>query len=533
MRNLWVRLILVLVTAIIFTSVVRVSYSTIMWHSNVVSLDKIGARSIDRINRTADSVLETLRSLHLAGISRCNESAVEKIREISLLSGYIKDVQVLGVDKQLLCSGSQGVISENTSQFFYDTPYAATAGRIFFYDVMHNNLGLVGISRNITERKTFVAIVNLESLLVNYLPTQIALYTRADVVLGGDVEVASLIPAALKGVVPDEVTEVISKSDRYPLEMRLTVDMDGFLVWNHGFEQIVNDVSLVVGLILGGMLLVVFGRPLTVGQKIEFALQQGEFVPFMQPTFDIRSGKIVGCEVLMRWIKSDGRIIPPLEFIPHAESSGMIVLMTRIIMRDALAKLRPHMLADRNFKVAFNIIPSDMLSDLFVPAMCSLMREMGVSPFQIVFEITERQEFSDQQQAIEVIKSLRKFGFEVALDDTGAGHNGLTNVQQLGADIIKIDKIFIDRIDVDKSAKAIVKMLVQLAAELNMRTLAEGIETEDQLQTLNACGVGQGQGYLVSKPLAYGAFKAMLWEKEISNSVEQDASKMEPLTKAV
>ncbi|MCF6303455.1 MAG: EAL domain-containing protein [Devosiaceae bacterium] len=278
-------------------------------------------------------------------------------------------------------------------------------------------------------------------------------------------------------------------------------------------KNLADEISLVLGLIFGWALLVYLSRPVSFVQQLRRALLNGEFVPFMQPIFDISSGKIVGCEVLMRWVKVNGEVVAPFSFIPAAEQSGLIVPMTRMVMVDALERLAPRLNSDNNFKVAFNIVPVDLVSESFESQVCKIVKDAGVSRGQVVLEITERQEFPDKGKAISTIKKLRNLGFRIALDDTGVGHNGLSNVQQLGADIIKIDKIFIDRVGVDASATTIVQMLVRLAHELNMRTVAEGVETEAQLSALDACNVDEGQGFLVSKPLAFAGFEKLVSEQ--------------------
>ncbi len=120
---------------------------------------------------------------------------------------------------------------------------------------------------------------------------------------------------------------------------------------------------------------------------------------------------------------------------------------------------------------------------------------------QIIIEITERQPFEDILSAEIVIQKLRELGFVMSLDDTGTGHNGLSYVQNLGVDILKIDKHFVDLVGIDRVATKIVEMLVHLSYELNISTVAEGIETSAQLTVLKEMGVDKGQGYLIAKPL--------------------------------
>jgi EAL domain-containing protein (putative c-di-GMP-specific phosphodiesterase class I) len=143
-----------------------------------------------------------------------------------------------------------------------------------------------------------------------------------------------------------------------------------------------------------------------------------------------------------------------------------------------------------------------------------------VSARQIVLEVTERNELPDLDQAAAVVKELRDLGFRVAMDDVGVGHSGLSQIKGLGVNTIKIDKFFVDTITEDGSAITIVEMLVRLARDLGMTVIAEGIETPEQVQALIACGVEEGQGYIVSQPLPFAKFDELLEVRRSRASVE-------------
>ena len=232
-------------------------------------------------------------------------------------------------------------------------------------------------------------------------------------------------------------------------------------------------------------------------------LARQEFKPFYQPTFDLRTGAVRGCEVLARWVREDGIIVPPMSFIPLAETSGRIEPMTWIILKTALSELLlPRLREDRYFKVSVNVVPRQFL--LFATVLLETLRSVvagaKISARQIVLEVTERAELPDLDKAAAVVKQLRELGFRVAMDDVGVGHSGLSQTKGLGANIIKIDKFFVDTITEDGAAATIIGMLVRLARDLHMTVIAEGIETHEQIQALLACGVEEGQGYFFHRP---------------------------------
>jgi sensor c-di-GMP phosphodiesterase-like protein len=203
----------------------------------------------------------------------------------------------------------------------------------------------------------------------------------------------------------------------------------------------------------------------------------------------------------MRWVKPCGEVLSPAQFIPLAEATNMIVPMTRHVMRAALETFEPHLNKRRDFKVAFNIVPSDFVSQSFANEMLQLTKLAGVATRQVVLEMTERQAMADAESLREAVARVRDLGFKVALDDMGTGHNGLSSVQDVPLDVIKIDKKFVGAVGQEAVADAIIEMLVGLADRLKLKTTAEGIETETQRLALLKAGVTCGQGYLVGKPV--------------------------------
>ncbi len=526
-RALWVRLILAGLLAAAFAVSLQSTYSVIHRNNNIAQLEELNKRTLRRAEVLVDYAVESMADLQLSGLSSCDSSALRQIRGIIFLRGAIKDIQVLDAQHGLLCSGSNFSENVDAKAFDFSAAFPAADEHIYFHDITQNNSGIIGIARHVSEDKTFLAVLNLDFLLFGIFPEEIRQAARADLTLGGLIEVATQFPTDAPNISPQILQEFSAKSTRYPMEVVFNVDEAVLDSWNGEVKNLVFEVAVVLGLIMGWALLVFLGRPVPFVQQMRLALRNGEFVPFMQPIFDIRNRNIIGCEVLMRWVKPSGEIIPPFRFIGVAEESGLIIEMTRVVMADALEKLAPHLQKNKGFKVAFNIVPADLVSENFEREICEIVKKAGVARRQVVLEITERQEFLDQTKAIATIKQLRKIGFRVALDDTGVGHNGLSNVQQLGADIIKIDKIFIDRVGVDNSATTIVQMLVRLAHELNMRTVAEGIETEEQLATLVKCDVDEGQGYLISKPLSFDGFEKLIKQEAsglASTSSAQDAA---------
>lgn len=244
--------------------------------------------------------------------------------------------------------------------------------------------------------------------------------------------------------------------------------------------------------------------------ELERALAAGEFIPYYQPVVNITTGHIRGCEVLMRWRKPDGTLVPPGSFIPLAESSGLIREMTRSLMRKACDELgevcqsRPHL------RVGFNLAAEHFSDSHVIDDIRSIFGPSRIRLTQVVLEVTERQPLENLSQARRVIAGLQELGVKIAIDDIGAGHSGLSYILKLGLDVIKIDKMFVDALGTESSSTAIIETLVDLARNMRIEIIAEGVETFEQVIALRERGIEAVQGYVFAPPLPCTSFLRLM-----------------------
>jgi sensor c-di-GMP phosphodiesterase-like protein len=295
-------------------------------------------------------------------------------------------------------------------------------------------------------------------------------------------------------------------SERFPLAVSLAVPVDVARSAVGPLAALVDVGGGLVGFTFVVLVVQAARRPRSVYDALERGIRRREFVPFYQPVFQIQTGRLVGCEVLVRWRRKDGSIVPPGAFISQAEESGLAVEMTRQLMAAARDEMSEAYRARPELKLAFNLF-ADHFSDLsLVDEVRETFRTGGVRYGQIVFEITERYPLPNLNRAKVAISGLQALGCRVSLDDAGTGHGGLAYLQTLGMDQIKIDKLFIDSITVSSASAPIVDSLIELGRSLGMEIVAEGVETAAQLQYLKARGVHCAQGYLFAKPLPGPAY---------------------------
>jgi sensor c-di-GMP phosphodiesterase-like protein len=265
-------------------------------------------------------------------------------------------------------------------------------------------------------------------------------------------------------------------------------------------------------------------RPQDPIAELRAALKAGEFVPYYQPIVDIRSGQLRGAEVLVRWRKPDGSLELPGTFIPLAESSGLICDLTRDLMRSVCREAAAALGCRPALKISFNISAKQFHDDAIVKDVRNIFFSSPIQFSQVVLELTERDSIENFGEVRQVIAALQALGVRIAIDDVGTGHSGLSYMLKLGVDIIKIDKIFVDAIGTDRNSTTIVETLVDLAHNMRMDVVAEGVENFEQVMHLREVGIRSAQGYVFAPPLPGSAFLQLVQAIDPAQAVEAAAA---------
>src|SRR5262245_35888153 len=240
--------------------------------------------------------------------------------------------------------------------------------------------------------------------------------------------------------------------------------------------------------------------------EIEHALEAGEFIPYYQPVVDIRTGQLRGAEVLVRWRKPDGTLVLPGSFIPLMESSGFIRDLTRSLMQKVCEEAGESIGRRPDLKISFNFAGKLFSEPTTVKDVRTIFASSPIKFSQVVLEVTERDPIENFTETRQIIAALQGLGVRIAIDDVGTGHSGLSYMFKLGVDIIKIDKMFVDAIGTDRNSTTIVETLVDLARNMRMDVVAEGVENFEQVMHLRTLGVRSAQGYVFAPPLPGSSF---------------------------
>lgn len=239
-------------------------------------------------------------------------------------------------------------------------------------------------------------------------------------------------------------------------------------------------------------------------------LKNNEFFPMLQPKVNIETGEIESFEALARWISADMGFVSPALFIPVAENTGNIYKIDLAIFQKVLQWQKERATRGlKQYQVSVNVSPSHFYSPGFVEKSLAIIESYNIEPKYIKFEITESTELDNILRAKKIINELKAIGIDTSIDDFGVGYSSLSYLQELPFEEIKIDKSFVDHL-ADSRMNAVVKTIIQLSKNLNMLSVAEGIETKEQHEELKRLGCQMGQGYYYYKPMTLSDVEKLL-----------------------
>jgi EAL domain-containing protein (putative c-di-GMP-specific phosphodiesterase class I) len=235
--------------------------------------------------------------------------------------------------------------------------------------------------------------------------------------------------------------------------------------------------------------------------RLALAMAQHAFVPWYQPKLDVRSGKTIGVEALARWTPPGAAPISPARFVPALEAAGLIDALFFSIARQTAADLALWRQSGLQLKAAINL-SMDTAHNLEVPdRLGQIVHEAGLQPSDFVIEVTESRLMMDRSVAMETITRLSLMGFGLSIDDFGTGYSSLVQLIDLPFRELKIDGSFVQRSDNERKAQAIVRIAILLGQQLGMSVIAEGVETQAQLDFVRNNGCHHVQGYYFARPM--------------------------------
>jgi diguanylate cyclase (GGDEF)-like protein len=251
------------------------------------------------------------------------------------------------------------------------------------------------------------------------------------------------------------------------------------------------------------------------------AIERNELVLHYQPQVDLLTKKTIGAEALIRWNHPTRRFLFPNDFISLAEETGAIVPIGNWVLREACTQAKrwiDELAPDESFTISVNLSARQLADEDLVDSLAETLHATGLDPRNLILEMTESVLIQDEEASLERLRRLSRFGVRIAIDDFGTGYSSLTYLQRLPAEILKIDKSFIDNILEGPEEEALAHAIVRLGETLNLVTIAEGIETVQQASRLRQLGCPYGQGYYFARPMETDALTAHLLEQGVLRS---------------
>lgn len=240
---------------------------------------------------------------------------------------------------------------------------------------------------------------------------------------------------------------------------------------------------------------------LVMSSQLKKAICENQLVLFYQPKVDAQTGQLVGLEALVRWLHPELGIIPPDQFIPLAEQSGLIQPLTQWVLNAALRQSYLWKKSGRHIPVAVNLSALNLLNNKLAQQIRDLLDAWELEPSCLELEVTETSMMVEWQHAIKLLGDFHDMGISISIDDFGTGYSSLSYLQQLPVDVLKIDRSFIKHLPASPANDAITRAIIQLAHSMSLKVVAEGVETEQTLKYLQKINCDIVQGYYIDKPL--------------------------------
>ncbi|MDQ7970826.1 MAG: EAL domain-containing protein [Oxalicibacterium faecigallinarum] len=476
--------------------------------ANQVEEDRLmffAQRALERAHISFRDASLTLKQLDHASFAPCSPEHIRQMRVATITTRSVDDIGYFE-DGYLKCTSTGMMVDKIALAPEQYTSQDGIRFSLTMSPVISDGRRLIGLAYN--AHKALLDPVRFADIILDD-DMQLAVGLSDGSLLGSvhdpDQAFIKSLVASPHAQRDDEVLHALAREGDL---IAVTIEPDFRL-----FKQLRQELLILLPL---GILMAIFTvslviwfsrRRLSPLGELKIAVEHKEFVLHYQPIVSLKTGACIGAEALVRWQRPDGSMTRPDLFIPLAEESGLIMQITDQVLDILVRELKPFLNANRDAHIAVNLSAQDIKSGRILPVLQQKLYGTGIDNHQIWLEATERG-FMDVQAARSTIDIARTRGHAVAIDDFGTGYSSLSYLQGLPMDALKIDKSFVDTIGTDAATASVTTHIINIAKTLNLKIVAEGVETQAQADYLSARDVEYGQGWLFAKAMPANDFVA-------------------------
>lgn len=466
-------------------------------------LEAIGINTLDRANFIFSQANTILDQLNTTTLKPCSPEHLYYMRKLVMKTRSIDEIGYF--ENNILKCTSWGKLNQTVAivPAVYTLP---TNSKIStnIKAIMADKTLMLGVSK-----QNYNVLINPELFFEIFFDnkTQIALVTPKKDVLAQhgkpNMDHLNYLFSLPSGYITSQSSVIFVKKNGFialvigpASNLQAKLQHERWLLLPFAFILVVMIIALVIFFIK---------RRLSLLGELTLAVNNHEFVVYYQPIVDLKTGRCVGAEALVKWERPNGELIQPDFFIPLAEESKLILPITDQVVRSTVREMKNLLLADPSLHIAINLSVDDIHTGRILKVINQALENTGIKKNQIWLEATERG-FMKLESALKTLKRAQKLGYIIAIDDFGTGYSSLSTLQNFPLNILKIDKSFIDRIGTDTVISNVTPHIIDIAKTLNLTVVAEGIEHAKQAEYLLQKDVTYGQGWLFSKALKADEF---------------------------
>jgi len=454
-----------------------------------------------------DALLEAhkiLDSLPAPENFQCSKTDIEKLAMLAFEHPAVRLIGVLHGNKQDCASEEIHLDLANYHEQLLKPVKHKLMDKVSLATISHGDKHVdLLMVRSHGDSRYFASI---NPFMVNYLTEFVCMNC-----LEYEFVIGSLPKLEFRGRAMKEKSFIEYSAHRLEGTVRVELNLKGTEAFYNYYKELSWISTVLFSILFASIISILSYKLLTIRQSldriIKDALKFKEFTPFYQPIVNSSTNEIVGVEMLARWVHKDGTVVPPYQFIPFAEDSGLIIGITEQLIQKTVADIKSLEWDNTDNFVSINIVPEHLKDDQLYQLIIQLTKEHKIPATSLSLEITERMKIDNLEGARNNLEAFYEKGITLKLDDAGTGYGGFSYIQELGISTLKIDKMFVDTIAQDDIKSSVLESIISFAKSSGLGMIAEGVEEQHQVDYLKQHDVFLIQGYVYAKPMPIAELK--------------------------